>query len=56
MFCGSIIIVKLSPEQSEPLLEVENTIVHEIARAGLNQKNLLVREILGQTRGNDTAL
>lgn len=55
LFCGTVIIVELTTKQVQPLLQIEDAIVHKIARTGLDEKHLLVREILGQPRGDDTA-
>lgn len=55
LLSGAIIIVELSSEQVEPLLEEKDSVIHVIGRAGLDQQDALVGEILGQTTGNDTA-
>lgn len=47
-----VVIVELAAEQGEPLSQIEHTIVHEITRSGFDHENSLVREVLGQTRGN----
>lgn len=56
LFGGAIIIIQLSSKQVEPLFEVQNAIIHEIAGTSLDQEDFLVRKIFGEARCDDTAL
>lgn len=49
-----VVIVELAAQQCKPLSQIEHTIVHEITRSGFDHEDSLVREVLGQTGGNDT--
>ena len=55
LFGGAIVVVKLASKEVEPVLEQQYTVVHEVAWAGLDQEDLLVGQVLGESRGNDTA-
>jgi len=55
LFGGGVIIVELASEQVEPVLQQQDTIVHEIRRASFDEENLLVREVFGESASNDTA-
>lgn len=52
---GRVVIVELAAEEGQPLAQVEHPIVHEVAGAGLDHEDPLVREVLGQARGDDAA-
>ena len=47
--------MEVTPEQVEPLSQLQNAVIHVVTRATLNQEDALVGQILGQTTGNHTA-
>jgi len=55
LFGGGVIIVELASEQVEPVLQQQDTIVHEIRRASFDEENLLVWEVFGESASDDTA-
>lgn len=56
LFGGSIIIIQLSSQKIEPLLKVQNAIIHKIARASLDQEDFLMRKIFCEASCDYTAL
>jgi len=52
----SVVVIQFASEQTEPLLEVQDSIIHKVAGPGFNQEGPLVRKIFCQPRRDDTAL
>lgn len=55
LFDGGIVVVELAAQQAEPLLELQDAVIHVVAGTTLNDEDTLVGEVLGQPAGNDTA-
>jgi len=52
---GAVVVVELTTKEVQPVLEQKDSVVHEIRRTGLNQEDLLVRKVVGETAGNNTS-
>lgn len=52
---GGVVVVKLAAKKGQPLAQIEDAVVHEVGGAGLDHEDPLVREVLGQARGNHAA-
>ena len=48
LLCGTVIIIELATKQVQPLLQIEDAVVHKIARAGLDEKHLEVVIEIGE--------
>ena len=55
LFSGSIVVIKVTTKQCKPFFELENLVIVEIARASLDQEDLLLGEVFRQSASNDTA-
>jgi hypothetical protein len=51
----AIVVVELSTQQIEPILEQKHSIVHEVAWASLDQQDLLIGQILCEARCDNAA-
>ena len=52
---GGVVVVELTTEEIQPILEEENAVVQVVGRAGLDEKDLLVGHVLGETRSDNAA-
>ena len=50
-----IVIVQISSQQLQPVLQQQDAVVHEVARTTLDEQNAHAREILSQPAGDNTA-
>lgn len=55
LFGRAIVIVEFTAQQAQPVLQLQNTVVHVVARAGLDEQDLLPWKILRQPASNHTA-
>jgi hypothetical protein len=53
LFGSTIIKVELSAEQAEPILEVQDAIIHVVARTSFYEQDLRMGQILGQPACNN---
>jgi hypothetical protein len=51
---GGVVVVELTAEEVQPVLEEENAVVQVVRRAGLDEEDLLVGHVLGEA-GSDNA-
>jgi hypothetical protein len=55
LFNGRVVIIQFAAEQAQPLLQIEDPVIREVAGTTLNDQHTLVGEVLCQARRNHTA-
>lgn len=52
---SAVVVIEFTTKQVQPVLEKQNSVVHEVRGTSLDQEDLLVRKVVRETTGDNTS-